>query len=113
SAQNELFPFQILLIHGSMYEDIDTQWTRWAYRNRVMFAGLSTTFEQMVEITGDQCLRDYNLSDQKTSDTLWVFQYAVSLDNLHLREIVHLHELELCKGKYPIKGISFSVLHGI
>lgn len=113
SAQNELFPFQILLIHGSMYEDIDTQWTRWAYRNRVMFAGLSTTFEQMAEITGDYCLIDYNLSGQKTSDTLWFFQYAVSLDNPQLREIVHLHELQLCDEKYGIKGISFSVLHGI
>lgn len=113
SAQNEVFPFQILLIHGSMYEEIDTEWTQWAYRNRVMFAGLSTPFEQMAEITGDHCLIDYNLSGQKTSDTLWFFQYAVSLDNLHLREIVHLHELELCKGKYPIEGVSFSVLHGI
>ncbi len=102
------------MLHSSLYDEIDTEWTQWAYRNRVMMAGIGTTFDQMVEITGDQCLDDPNphLADRSNEMAL-VFTYNVTLEDPAKREVIAYHQLELCDEKFGIEGEEFSILHGV
>jgi hypothetical protein len=111
--QDDLLPFQVVLVHESMYQDIDTTWTQEAYRNRIMIAGVGITFEQMVEITGDHCIANpYPHLAHKSSEMSLVFSYDVTIEDQAKREVVHEHELESCDENFSIEE-SFGIKHGV
>lgn len=111
-AQDDLRPFQIILIHDSFYEQIDTLWTQQAYRNKVIIVGIAIQYEHLVEITGDHCL--YNPNPQIPYDTRWLyFAYSVKLEDESYREYVNQQELEICDDDYSLGGLTLEVLHGL
>jgi hypothetical protein len=109
---NEEQPFQIVLIHVSMLEQIDLEWTHNAYKNRVILVGINFDHEQMQEMTGDRCIKNMNpqidINDYTAS--FKIFTYTVVADP-ELLEAIHHAELVAC-GDYDARGATTGVRHG-
>ena len=113
-AQNDMHPFQIILLHGSMIDQIDTEWTQLAYRNRVILVGMAMPYDEYVDITGDRCLYEPNPHLAEFIDrTAIIFSYAVHLENESLRPIIDEHELQLCSEDYDFPDEPYLVVHGL
>lgn len=49
--------YQIVFVHTTLMQQIDSAWTKDAYLNKTIFVGLNTTFEPLAALVGDSCLR--------------------------------------------------------
>lgn len=110
---NQAQAFHIVLIHESMYGQVDKAWLQNAYRNQVFIVGINMSFEHLADITGDSCLRDPNpgLLDRFGNMYLY-FTYNVKLQNESLRDFVNTSELEICEPYQVEDGSSVSMYHG-
>lgn len=105
AAQNAQQPYQIILIHDSLYEQIDKTWTQWAYRNRVLLIGISMPFEHLVEITGDRCQENVNRRMFEEYEHLYlIFAYNVELEDESYHERIDEQYLELCTQNPDLEG---------
>jgi hypothetical protein len=57
-TQHEIEPFQIVLIHPSLLDEVDFSWTQAAFRQQVLIVGVDLSFTQLTQVTGDQCMQD-------------------------------------------------------
>lgn len=111
-------PYQMVLIHDSAYDMIDTAWTQHAYRNGIIIAGIGMPFEHLVEITGDRCVKPTNPSyADQYADWVIMFSYVIvgvdvsKLDE-SVRSAIDFHWLTDCSDELSIAQ-SFGVLHGV
>jgi hypothetical protein len=109
---NDEQPFQIVLVHISMYDTIDPEWMQTAYRNNVLPVGINFSHEQMVAMTGDKCLHNPNphLKESDYTASFRYFLYSASLQNEQYREVVDKAELEDCNDDYKVGPVG--VFHG-
>lgn len=114
AAQNALTPFQIVMIHGSAYEFLDLDWTRWAYRNNILLVGVGVRFEQLVEITDDRCEKMPNPFYMKDQFSVWIliFTYTVALDDESYRDHVDHTQLVACNDDYEVGNSYVQVTKG-
>jgi hypothetical protein len=108
---NEEQPFHIVLLHASMLDEIDMEWTRNAYRNRVILVGMNIDLPEMVEITGDVCMgkrHETNFVDQE----FYVYlTYVASAEIPEELELLHRATLETCTRISKLRGTG-GVTHG-
>lgn len=95
---NSAQPFDIVLLHSSMLDQVDRTWFQSAYRNGVIFAGINLNHAQMAQLTGDQCMGNTQMAFEE--DFFTVFLYTVKAPSQDIREIVNKAELEDCSGDY-------------
>lgn len=93
AAENEAEPFQILLIHDSMYEQIDVTVTQAVYRNRVIIFGMGMPIEHLVEITGNRCREEVKHAEspvyrQYAYEMFITFEYVAEIGDESLRPLV-------------------------
>jgi len=102
-TQNEQTPFQIILIHDSLYDQIDHSVTQHAYRNQVIIIGIGMPFEHLVEITGDHCQKNPNPHLAKEADKMVLyFTYIVNVADESLRPTIDQAFLDNCSEKPDI-----------
>jgi hypothetical protein len=108
---NEEQPFQIILLHTSMFDAIDLEWTKNAYRNNVLLVGMNIDLPQMVEITGEVCMgkrHETNFVDQE----FYVYlTYVASAEIPEELELLHRATLETCTKVNKLRGTG-GVQHG-
>ena len=114
AEQNELTPFQIVMIHGSAYDFLDLDWTRWAYRNQVILVGVGTSFEHYIEITGDRCVKDPNPSlADRAQLQIMTFTYSWIYKDESRRTQIDPADLASCENRVqPVDSSLASVMHG-
>lgn len=97
---------QIVIVDQSALGFVDREWLREAYRSRVIVVGMDLTYEEMVELTGDQCSGVDNEAEFKHH--LWIFKYiyTVELDGKmlsaiddELEQLIHESATETCISK--------------
>lgn len=109
---NEEQSFQIVLVHISMLEQIDLEWTHEAYRNNTILIGINFSHDELSMMTGDACLKDMN-PQIKVSDytaSFRYFLYSVMADE-NLFETIHQATLINCTD-YDADGATTGVTHG-
>lgn len=109
---NNQQPFNMILIHASMVEIVDTAWMSTAYRNEIFIVGIDVRREQLGEIVGDKC---HGGNGKETLDFVdhnyLYFAYDVILENEEYRDAVHKISLEDCTEDY--QGIGKArIMHG-
>lgn len=113
-AENDREAFQIVLVHDSAYDQLDTEWTQYAYRNQVILVGIGMPFEHHVEMTGDRCLKEPNphLADE-ADDWVLLFTYSVQYKDESQRVLLDPSAFTSCRGKPPVVGETYDgVMHG-
>lgn len=111
-AQNAQQPFHIVLIHGSMYDQVDKAWMSSAYRNKIFVVGINMPFANLADLVNDRCLQDPNPGALENFGNLYLyFTFDVELENESYRELVTQSELETCNDDYTGTGF-VSVNHG-
>jgi hypothetical protein len=98
-------PHQIILIHPTMADAVDSAWLAEAYRNRVLIVGMDIPFARLAELVGDQCMRDPNPGiDQWFEYTVLYFTFDITLNQPEHRETATRRVLELCEGLSGLEG---------
>jgi len=88
----------VVFVHGAAASEIDTTWTQAAYRNGVIFIGLSMPFEDMQRVTGDYCLKDPNPGYLKYNPEMFLyFDYRLEVEKEEYRSELDRGFLETCK----------------
>jgi hypothetical protein len=103
-----------VLVHDSVYDQLDTEWTQYAYRNQVILVGIGMPFEHHVEMTGDRCLKEPNphLADE-AEDWVLLFTYSVQYKDESQRVPLDPSAFTSCRGKPPVVGETYGgVMHG-
>jgi hypothetical protein len=92
-------PADILLIHGSMADQVDIEWTRAAFRRNVMIAGITMPFENLREITGDRCVRTPSNLLKYSANAVYVITFVVEIEPQYARyrDDIITAELETCR----------------
>jgi len=114
-AQNDQLPFQLILIHDSFYDQVDTAFTQNAYRNQVIIIGIGMPFEHVVEVTGDRCQMNPNpqLKQEEAKDWVMYFTYSLVLEDSRYREVVNEAAVEKCRGNFDTGESFVDLRHGI
>jgi hypothetical protein len=99
-------PFQIILIHKSMVEQVDTTWTQWAYRNRVILVSISMTLDQYIEITGDRCNASPTMEYFEKFENTWLYYaYVFDFDDDERKAYVDQQKLEACNENLTFEDV--------
>lgn len=110
AAQNEEQPFQIVLIHESMVDQVDVAVTQAAYRSQTLLMGVGVSFPQWVEITGDFCAEEPNPAYRQLADEMiLMFSYVYEVSDEALVPRIHEVYLEQC---VPEDDITVELLGG-
>lgn len=110
--QNTEEPFSVVVVHSSSYDSLDPQWFYEAYRSNVIIIGLNLTYDQMVVLTGDECLDNPNPGYKFKGDFFNHLVYHIHLQDESYREIINQAELHDCNSDYSTGGTRASVSHG-
>jgi hypothetical protein len=110
-ANNEQ-TFEIVLVHSSLYDRVDVEWTREAYRNKIILVGFNLTYQQLSELTGDRCTRNPFKRTPTSADTFLYFTYSLELEDERYRESIHQAVLETCTN-YDAGGTWTQLKHGV
>jgi hypothetical protein len=113
-VENDREAFQIVLVHDSAYDQLDTEWTQYAYRNQVILVGIGMPFEHHVEMTGDRCLKEPNphLADE-AEDWVLLFAYSAQYKDESQRVPLDPSAFTSCRGRPPVVGETYDgVMHG-
>lgn len=95
---------QIVLLDKSALDFVDVAWTREAYRSRIILVGIDFTYDEMVEITGDQCVNRTN-RNIVFEHQFWIFEYSYTVEmngepqlqvDDSLKQLLDESVLELC-----------------
>lgn len=103
-----------MLVHDSAYDQLDTEWTQYAYRNQVILVGIGMTFEHYLELTGDRCLKEPNphLADE-AGEWVLLFTYSVQYKDESQRIQLDPAAFISCRGRPPVVGETYEgVMHG-
>jgi len=112
-AQNDQLPFQIILIHDSFYDQVDTAFTQNAYRNQVIIIGIGMPFEHLVEIAGDKCQSNPNPHLAKDADErILYFTYSLILEDAAYRDSVNEAVIDECKNNFDTGETTASLMRG-
>lgn len=94
---------QIVIIDQSALGFVDREWLREAYRSRVIIVGMDLTYDEMVELTGDQCSGIANGVEFKHHFWIFEYKYTVELDGKavseiddELEQLIHESATETC-----------------
>jgi hypothetical protein len=100
-------PFNIILIHHSMLQQVDLDWMSAAYRS-----GIDVRRSELGQLVGDRCLgkAERELLDH-VDHTFLYFTYNVTLENEAYRDYVHQRALEDCDEDFKGIGKAF-ITHG-
>ena len=86
-AAVEQAPFQVILVHGSMADAVDTSWLGEAYRNQAVVGGISMDPNRIAEMVGDHC-RSKQPALLEYFDNLWmILTFDIELENPEYREL--------------------------
>jgi hypothetical protein len=105
----------VLFVHGAAAPLVDPAWTQSAYRDGVLFVGLSMPFADMQALTGDICLREPNPGYLRYNPEMMLvmgFQLPV-LERAADREAVEQAFLQDCQdpqglGIYAVKRVVYN-----
>ena len=112
-TQNGQHPFQILLIHDSIYDQLDVTWTQEAYRNKVIIVGIGMPFEHLVEVIGDRCVKHPNpTSEDNFASRMMLISYAVTVDNEDYRSLIDQFVLSECRDNFDLGDVQYGVFKG-
>lgn len=113
AADNEQSPFQFILFHDSIYDEVDLEWTQWAYRNQRMLVGIGTPFDHYVEITGERCQKDPNPHRATVAHTYVIlFTYTWIYNDERQRVEIDPEAVE-CGSRHPsVHSRTASLMHG-
>jgi hypothetical protein len=106
-------PVEILFIHGSMADQVDTEWTREAYRRGVMIAGITLPFAQLRDIVGDFCVDPPPDLLKYVPHAAYLVEYTLRLEPEYesYRDAITTGDLETCKAFVPDQTIQASTTH--
>lgn len=105
-------PVEFLVIHGSVADQVDTEWTRAAFRNGTFILGLSMPFERYAEIVGDSCTKDPNPGiDKYFPDRYLLITFWAYSSQPGGKEAIQAGVLDRCDEKFDISAGRF--IHGV
>lgn len=109
---NEDDHFHMILIHGSMTEQVDPEWMGDAYRNDVQIVGIDLLPKALKALVRDECVRGAQQEIAEWYDHYaFHFSYHIELEHESDREYVYEQQLERCK-RVKIEGYG-SFTHGV
>jgi hypothetical protein len=78
--QNEETPFNIVMLHGSMADAVDTTVIRDLYRSNVIIVGLNIDIPTLTNVIGDDCMAKQNRdATEIDGDSFVFFSYSVEI----------------------------------
>lgn len=103
-------PIDILFIHGSALDQVDSEWVRAAYRSHTLVVGFSTPFDALAEIAGDSCVKNPNPQvPEFYREWVVVLSYTASSTPTDGKTIVDADTLDNCSEEYGgLKGAAIS-----
>lgn len=112
-SYNEQHPFQILLIHDSIYDQLDFTWTQNAYRNKVIIVGIGMPFDHLIEVIGDHCVKHPNPTrEDKFASRMMLISYAVTVDNEDYRDLIDQFVLSECRDNFDLGDVQYGIFRG-
>lgn len=108
--QDAVQPFQIIMIHDSLYAEVDTIWTQTAYRNRIILVGISMSYDHLVEITGDRCQNSKFIESYLSRfENKWLyFNYIYGFEDQSYKAYVDEQVLEACNDSLTAEDVGGS-----
>lgn len=112
-ALHDQKPFDIVMLHASMYDEVDLDWFYEAYRSNIIIIGLNMPHEQMSILTGDLCIENPNPlpMDDARGDFIVAYTLAIETDNESDRPAIIHSKTQTCDDDYAASGYA-NVLHG-
>ena len=112
---HETKPFDIVLLHASMYDQVDPDWFYSAYRSNIIIIGINVPHEQMSALTGDLCLQNPNPlpMDVAHGDYIVYYTLAIEADYEEDRNAIIQSKTQTCEDTYVDTARGYAnVIHG-
>lgn len=102
----------VLIVYGEAAKLTDLEWMQDAYRSGTIIVGVNVPFETLVELTGDQCLKEPNPGYEAYFPNRYLyFTFSVRSDLDSVKDAVTSSELEACESAKNLPG-RIDIYHG-
>ncbi len=109
AAVHSATPFEIVLLHTSMYDNIDREWGGSAFQNNVIFMGLDVSIGQLAELFGNNCFTDVEQTWPEEWHWVNVLGYQIDVENPDDYEAVKKELLTNCGVGDDVSDQTFQV----
>jgi hypothetical protein len=92
----EQTPFQVILVHVSMLDQIDATWFQNAVRyQNIVILGVNVSFDQLKQLIGDNCTHDPN-PEVDFENFVTLIAHSVRAEDENDREVINSALLDKC-----------------